>query len=109
VGSRFVNVWLWEHEVFFVDSFPMNITLIWVNMVRCRPGQPGDVDITITPEEMEGLDEGGLKALYEQKVRDLLFSRHACLCCVCVRMCVSLFQCSSVQNGVKHGEPQQMK
>jgi len=30
---------------------------------------PGDVEITLTPEEMEGLDEGGLKALYEQKVR----------------------------------------
>jgi hypothetical protein len=26
------------------------------------------VEVTLTPEEMEGLDEAGLKALYEEKV-----------------------------------------
>ena len=38
----------------------------------CRPG---DVEVAITPEEMEGLDEAGMRALYEQKVRSV---------CVCV-------------------------
>lgn len=26
------------------------------------------MEVTLTPEEMEGLDEAGLKALYEEKV-----------------------------------------
>ncbi|KAF5840669.1 hypothetical protein DUNSADRAFT_15912 [Dunaliella salina] len=42
-----------------------------VSSVPGRPGAPGDVEVTLTPEEMEGLDEGGLKALYEQKLAEV--------------------------------------
>lgn len=31
---------------------------------------PNDVDVTLTPEELEGLDEAGIKALYEEKLAE---------------------------------------
>ena len=31
---------------------------------------PTDVEVTLTPEEMEGLDEAALKALYEERVAE---------------------------------------
>ena len=31
---------------------------------------PTDVDVTLTPEELEGLDEAGIKALYEEKLAE---------------------------------------
>mmetsp|Transcript_20111 Transcript_20111/g.34621 ORF Transcript_20111/g.34621 Transcript_20111/m.34621 type:complete len:627 (-) Transcript_20111:353-2233(-) len=36
------------------------------------PGRPGaiDIEVTLTPEEMEGLDEAGIKALYDEKVAE---------------------------------------
>ncbi|GFH25507.1 PSP domain-containing protein, partial [Haematococcus lacustris] len=37
-----------------------------------KPAKPGtiDVEVTLTPEEMEGLDDAGIKALYEEKVAE---------------------------------------
>ena len=38
----------------------------------CRPGGPGgaprDVEVTISPEELEGLDEAAIRALYEERM-----------------------------------------
>lgn len=36
------------------------------------PGMVSDVEVALTPEEMEGLDEDGIKALYEEKVCGIL-------------------------------------
>lgn len=46
------------------------------------PGRPGaaDVEVTLTPEEMEGLDEAGIRALYEEKVGGRTTSRSHGLC-----------------------------
>lgn len=32
---------------------------------------PTDVEVTLTPEELEGLDEAGIKALYDEKVAEV--------------------------------------
>jgi hypothetical protein len=34
-------------------------------------GGPGDVEVTLLPEELEGLDEAAVKALYEEKAEEL--------------------------------------
>ncbi len=34
-------------------------------------GAPTDVEVNLTPEEVEGLDEAALKALYEDKVAEV--------------------------------------
>jgi hypothetical protein len=36
---------------------------------NCRAGiAPGDVDVAIDPAELEGLDEEGIRALYEERL-----------------------------------------
>jgi hypothetical protein len=35
-------------------------------------GLPSDVDVALTPEEIEGLDEAALKALYDEKVKTVV-------------------------------------
>ena len=38
---------------------------------------PTDVEVTLSPEELEGLDEAGIKALYDEKVAEVRSaSRH---------------------------------
>ncbi|KIY97813.1 hypothetical protein MNEG_10147 [Monoraphidium neglectum] len=34
-------------------------------------GGPGDVEVTLLPEELEGLDEAAVKALYEEKAAEM--------------------------------------
>lgn len=44
---------------------------VWYCNLLCRPpGAPAapDVEVTLTPEELEGLDNEGIRALYEAKV-----------------------------------------
>ena len=35
-----------------------------------RQQNPSDVDVAITPEELEGLDEASIQALYNQRVAE---------------------------------------
>jgi hypothetical protein len=36
-----------------------------------RPGgAPGDVEVALDPAELEGLDEAGVRALYEQRLAE---------------------------------------
>lgn len=34
-------------------------------------GGPGDIEVTLLPEELEGLDEAAVKALYEEKAAEM--------------------------------------
>lgn len=39
-----------------------------VHVCCCRPAGATDVEVTLSPEELEGLDNEGIRALYEAKV-----------------------------------------
>lgn len=58
----------------FADCSQCRLTTVFlvallVHRLGVLQGVPTDVEVALTPEEMEGLDEAGLKALYEEKVR----------------------------------------
>jgi splicing factor 3B subunit 2 len=39
-----------------------------LHLLLCRPTGAADVEVTLTPEELEGLDNEGIRALYEAKM-----------------------------------------
>ena len=51
-------------------SFLFLSLLLIYRLDMLRQQNPSDVDVAITPEELEGLDEASIQALYNQRVAD---------------------------------------
>lgn len=47
-----------------------------------RQQNPSDVDVAITPEELEGLDEASIQALYNQRVAEERARNAREVCCL---------------------------
>ena len=43
---------------------------MWCRLDILRQQNPSDVEVAITPEELEGLDEASIQALYNQRVAE---------------------------------------
>lgn len=54
-----------------------------------RQQNPSDVDVAITPEELEGLDEASIQALYNQRVAEERARNAREVCCLVQRRVMS--------------------
>jgi|LauGreSuBDMM15SN_2_FD.fasta_scaffold41155_2 splicing factor 3B subunit 2 len=52
------------------SAFLSNLVPLSLRLGVLQGLMPSDVEVNLQPEELEGLDEAGIKALYEEKVAE---------------------------------------